>query len=89
MDLAAVVDDARDPQLAWGGPLRALATALAAGRGVPAARAALVDVAGPEAAVAAVGVCAVFAMMNRVVDAAGLPLPDHGGHTARALGLGR
>jgi hypothetical protein len=29
----------------------------------------------------------VFAMMNRVVDAAGLPLPDRVGPTARALGI--
>lgn len=87
LELAAVVDDARDPRVAWGVELRDLASALARRDGLAAAREALLAVAGPEATAAAVGVCAAFMMMNRLVDAAGLPLPDQADDTAQALGF--
>lgn len=73
--------------LAAGAELSRLASALTAGEGLDAARAALVDTAGGRAAAAAVAVCANFQMMNRVVDAIGLPVPAADREMSRQLGL--
>lgn len=88
LDLRAVVDSGLEPRLPVGARLRDLASALVIGRDLHAARAALVDAAGPAAAAAATAVCANFQMMNRVVDAAGLPVPATAHCMERRLGIG-
>jgi hypothetical protein len=85
--LAAVTDDALDPQLPGGTALRAFATALLAGRGVAPARGALVDAVGPARCARAAAVAADFEMMNRLVDATGCPVPAGMRQMAGALGL--
>jgi hypothetical protein len=45
--------------------------------------------AGPQVAAAAVGVCANFEMMNRVLDATGCPVPDSLHFVAGLLGIAR
>lgn len=74
LDVAAVVDDARDVGIAGGRELIALARASTQ---VVADRSALDAVAeqiGMPAALDAVAVAANFQIMNRVVDATGLPI---------------
>ena len=87
VEFSAIVDPSVDPQLQWGAELRDLATAMVSGEGLEAARAALVAVSSPEMAAAAVGVCANFAMMNRILDATGCPVPKHARALAEVLGV--
>jgi hypothetical protein len=89
VDLRAIIDERHDPGLDWGGPLRALATAMSTGTGLEPARATLAAVASEAVVAAAVGVCANFEMMNRILDATGCPVPDHARPMARHLGLAR
>ena|SRR3712207_5924637 len=74
--LRAVVDDRTDPGLPWGIELRNLAAAMVTGERLDDSRDALARQAGPEVAAAAVGVCANFEMMNRILDATGCPVPE-------------
>jgi hypothetical protein len=87
MDLRAVVDTDVDPGLAWGVELRDLATALASGKQLDESRDALMRAAGPQATAAAVGVCANFEMMNRILDATGCPVPQRLHFVADLLGV--
>ena len=87
MDLRAVTDAAMDPGMPWGRELRDLATAMATGERLDASRDALTREAGPRATAAAVGVCANFEMMNRILDATGCPVPESLAFVAGLLGI--
>lgn len=76
-----------DSGLEAGAELSRLVSALVSAEGVDVARAALVDAAGGPAAAAAASVCGNFQMMNHVVDATGLPVPEPNRRVARQLGL--
>ena len=86
-DFHAAAFEEVDPLLLWGAELREFASAMVASHGIDAARAALVEAAGPRAAAAAAGVCATFQMMNRTVESVGWPLPNHAPGTADRLGI--
>ncbi|WP_156119256.1 MULTISPECIES: hypothetical protein [Modestobacter] len=86
-DLRPVVDDRIDPGLAWGIELRDLATAMVTGQRLDESRRALSQEGGPQVAAAAVGVCANFEMMNRILDATGCPVPDSLHFVAGLLGI--
>ena len=86
-ELRAVVDDRVDPGLPWGVELRDLATAMVTGQRLDECREALRLRAGPRAAAAAVGVCANFEMMNRILDATGCPVPESRASVAGLLGI--
>jgi hypothetical protein len=87
IDYRGIVDESVDPRLPWGVELRDVATALTHGKDLAEARAALVDAAGAGPAAAAVGVCANFQMMNRVLDATGCPVPAHARSVAKLVGV--
>jgi hypothetical protein len=92
VDTAAVVDDTRDPLVPGGDELRAFATALvrSTDREDPAlrsARSALVDRLGPAAAARAATVTGNFEMMNRLLDASGVPVPARMRQVGRDLGV--
>lgn len=87
VDLRAVVDEGVDPGLPWAAQLRNVATAMVTGQRLDESRAALSRVAGPQAAVTAVGVCANFEMMNRILDATGCPVPEQVRFVAGLLGV--
>jgi hypothetical protein len=76
VDLRAVADTGVDPGLPSGVELRDLATAMVTGDRLDESRDALIRAAGPRAAASAVGVCAAFQMMNRILDATGCPVPE-------------
>lgn len=82
-----MVDPAVESRLEAGAELSQLVSALTRGEGIDAARAALVNTAGDRAAAAATAVCANFQMMNRVVDATGLPAPAPDHRLRQQLGL--
>jgi hypothetical protein len=88
-DLRSVVDDRIDPGLPWGIELRNVATAMVTGRRLDERRQALSREAGPQVAAAAVGVCANFEMMNRILDATGCPVPDSLRFVEELLGITR
>lgn len=77
------------PALAHGAELAALVDALTTDTArVPSAQlAALVDLAGAEAAERCVAVCATFQMMNRLLDGTGTPLPPGLEPIATTLGF--
>ncbi|WP_139306793.1 hypothetical protein [Modestobacter sp. DSM 44400] len=89
VDLRAVVDDRIDPELPAGLELRSLATAMVTGQRLEETRAALSRAAGPQMAAAAIGVCANFEMMNRILDATGCPAPERLRFVAELLGIPR
>ena len=86
-DLHSIVDPAVDPELEWGRELRDLATALTTGEGVEESGKLLAEAAGREVAAAAVGVCANFEMMNRILDGIGCPVPAFARPIAKQLGV--
>ena len=73
--LRGVVDRTVDVGVIGARPLRDLATAVVArdARSTDASRAAVVETLGEQAAVTAIGVVANFQMMNRALDAVGIP----------------
>ncbi|MDQ3454371.1 MAG: hypothetical protein M3513_02610 [Actinomycetota bacterium] len=89
VDLRSVVDDRNDPGLPWGVELRNVATAMVTGQQLAESRQALSREAGPQVAAAAVGVCANFQMMNRILDATGCPVPESLRFVAGLLGITR
>jgi|SRR6056297_1552156 len=76
VDLRAITDRADDPGIPAGRELLAFATAVVGdhGEALDDARAALLDAAGPAAVVRASAVAGNFQMMNRLVDATGVPI---------------
>lgn len=89
LDLRGIVDDAIDPLVPGGRQLRALADVV-----VDRDSAARVDaLAAVDAAIddgastTAAGVAANFQMMNRLLDATGVPVPDGRVDLGRALGV--
>lgn len=64
------------PAVPHGAELTALATALTTKTSAEPVveRSALIEVAGPEVAERAIGVCATFQMMNRLLDGVGAPV---------------
>lgn len=89
VDLRAVVDTHLDPGMPWGIELRDLATAMSAGQRLDESRDALTQVAGARVTAVAVGVCANFQMMNRILDATGCPVPATRDFVADLLGVTR
>ncbi|WP_041775637.1 hypothetical protein [Blastococcus saxobsidens] len=87
VDLRAVADAGIDPGIAWGAELRDLATAMATGERLDESRSALIRVADRRVTAAAVGVCANFEMMNRILDATGCPVPARLRHLEGLLGI--
>ena len=83
VELRAITDRAADPGIAAGSELLAFVTALLAGDApqLDAARRALDAAAGPAAAIRAAAVAGNFQMMNRLVDATGVPV----GRSLRAI----
>lgn len=75
VDITSVVDGST-PSVEYGAELSALATALTTNTNAEprSERNALVSVAGPAVAERAVGVCATFQMMNRLLDGVGAPV---------------
>lgn len=76
VDLRAITDRADDPLIDRGAELIAFATALVRGEpiGLDAARSELRASGGPAAVVRAAAVAGNFQMMNRLVDATGVPI---------------
>lgn len=75
VDLASIVHTDRDSLIPSGRELLAFVTALLAGeRDLSAERDRLIDVAGALGAVRAAAVAGTFQMMNRLVDATGVPI---------------
>ena len=91
LDVRAIVDPSIDPLVPGGRELIALGRAAVSTRPDRTAFDSLVEAIGLEAAVEAVGVAANFEIMNRVVDATGLPVSKGSratlGHLIDALGL--
>lgn len=78
---AAIVDDGVDPDMPGGRELLDFATTLVRSDthrdpSLVHARTRLVDAVGPNAAARAASVTGNFEMMNRLLDAAGVPVPD-------------
>ncbi len=92
IDLRAIVDDALDVGVPGGRALIELGRACNQTRPDDAALRAVVAVVGEEAAVEAAAVAANFQIMNRVVDATGLPIGRRrraeAADVIAALGLG-
>lgn len=75
VDLRAITDRSDDPLVEAGPELLAFVTALIQDQAaLPGARAVLLDAAGPDAVVRASAVAGNFQMMNRLVDAVGVPI---------------
>ena len=76
VDLRAITDRSDDPLIETGSELLAFATALIHedGAALQGAREALLEAAGPDAVVRASAVAGNFQMMNRLVDATGVPV---------------
>lgn len=76
VDILAVTQSARDPQLPLGKELIAFVDAISLldPDELPIARQALFDAAGPGAVTRAAAVCADFECTNRIVDAVGVPV---------------
>ena len=88
-DLTAIVDPMRDPLLPAGPELLAFvdAAVLRDADELPTARRALLDRAGPAAVVRAAAVAGNFEMMNRLLDAIGVPVSRRQADLASELGL--
>jgi len=83
-DLRAITDRTVDPLLTAGAELLAFVDALMShDASLGATSAALVEVAGPDALVRAAAVAGNFQMMNRLVDATGVPI----GASQRAIAV--
>ena len=89
INLEAVANTAIDPNLVAGKQLLTFADALLGSdaSALDAARAALQDVVGAEGATRAAMVIGNFEMMNRLLDATGVPVPASMGLITRELGL--
>lgn len=92
VDPAAIADPRVDPLLAGGTELLAFTDALLASSthdepGLVAARSALAEAVGPAGAARAATVAGNFEMMNRLLDAAGVPVPDSMFDRGRELGV--
>lgn len=89
IDLRAITDRATDPLIDAGIGLLAFVTALIGGdpSDLDNARTALRDAAGPDAVVRAAAVAGNFQMMNRIVDATGVPIGPSMCAIAADLGL--
>jgi hypothetical protein len=89
LDLRGVLDATVDPLVPAGVLLRDSADAVIdRDRSAWArARAGLTDRLGPAAPAAAAGVAANFQMMNRLLDATGVPVPQRRVELGRALGM--
>lgn len=74
VELKAVTDRSVDPLLPGGIELLDFVDAVLAGRGIEAARGAVVSRLGEEAAVDAAAVTGNFEMMNRIADGVGMPV---------------
>ena len=74
IDLLPIADGRGDPLLLGGRELIGFVNATLSGNGIGAARAAVVEVLGEEAAVDAAGVIGNFEMMNRIADGVGMPV---------------
>ena len=75
IDITTVATGAA-PAVPYGAELSALTTALTINTSAEpvAERSALIEAAGPEPAERAIGVCATFQMMNRLLDGVGAPV---------------
>lgn len=83
-DLRAITDRTVDPRLAVGAELLAFVDALMShDASLGATSVALTEAAGPDALVRAAAVAGNFQMMNRLVDATGVPI----GATQRAIAI--
>ena len=89
IDLMAVTDRDRDPNIPAGRELLDFTDALigSAGATLPAAREALVAALGPEGAARTALVAGNFEMMNTLLDATGVPVPKSMGAISGELGL--
>lgn len=89
VDLRALVDPARDPLLPAGRELLAFtdAAVLRDPHEMPAARDALLRAAGEAAVIRAAACAGNFEMMNRLLDAIGVPVSTGGMALAADLGL--
>jgi hypothetical protein len=88
IDLRAITDRAPDAELSASSELLAFATALVRDdERLEAQRAALGAAAGPHAVVRAAAVAGNFQMMNRLVDATGVPIGASMSAIAADLGL--
>ena len=89
LDLRAVTSNGADPGVPAGRQLLDFADALIDDdhADVDAARRALVDVAGRDGAARAAMVAGNFEMMNRILDATGVPVPVRMGEITAELGL--
>lgn len=87
--IGAIVDPAADPLLAAGRELLAFTDAAVLGdtEELPIARAELLAAAGPDAVVRAAACAGNFQMMNRLLDAIGVPVSRAGAALAAELGL--
>jgi hypothetical protein len=89
VDLRAIIDRTADPLIEAGAGLLAFVTALIGGdmSNLDATRTALRDAAGSHAVVRAAAVAGNFQMMNRLVDATGVPIGPSMRSIAADLGL--
>ena len=89
VNLKAVSDSSLDPNLPAGSELLAFVDALISNDAevLDQTRATLQDVAGPDAATRAALVIGNFEMMNRLLDATGVPVPVSMGAITSELGL--
>jgi len=89
LNLEAVGQRDRDPELPSGQQLLRFTDALIGGdrEAIEGTRAALVDEAGPDGAARAALVVGNFEMMNRILDATGVPVPISMGAISPDLGL--
>ncbi len=89
IDLRAVGDSSIDPNIPAGTQLLAFVDALLGDdtNALDHARATLTDVAGPDATTRAALVVGNFEMMNRLLDATGVPVPISMGGITSELGL--
>ena len=90
LDLRGVVDDAVDPRVPGGIALRRFADVVVDGDADARddARRAVDAAVGDGAADVAAGVAANFQMMNRLLDATGVPVPPARADLGRVLGVG-
>lgn len=88
LDLRAVSDRSLDPLVPGGRELLTFTDAVVAGHGdLKGARRSLVDAVGAVGASAAARTCGNFEMMNRLVDATGIPISARLSEIAVDLGL--
>jgi hypothetical protein len=87
VDLRAIGDPTIDLGVPGGAPLLSFTDALIDGVGIGDARARLVAAVGEEGAVRAALTAGNFEMMNRVVDATGVPVPPSMAEVFAAVGV--